>query len=51
MAKPIEPTPILEGKDAENLLKEVDSASYDPEKEKFLKECKQIFDSTNKKLY
>jgi len=46
MAKPIEPTPILEGKDAEMLLKEVAEARFDPVKEKFLKECDDIFNKT-----
>jgi len=48
MARPIEPTPILEGKDAEKLLQEVNSASYSKDKEKFLNECKEIFNKTRK---
>ncbi len=46
MAKPIEPTPILEGKDAENLLKEIASDSHDTKKEDFLKECEEVYKST-----
>lgn len=48
MAKPIEPTPILEGKDAERLLNDIASARYDKKKEEFLKECKRTFNSTIK---
>lgn len=48
MAKPIEPTPILEGENAIRLLKDVDSASYDKNKEKFLKECADIYNKTKK---
>ncbi len=50
MARPIEPTPVLEGKDAEELLKEMESAIHNSEKEEFLKECKNIFNSTQEKL-
>lgn len=46
MARLIEPTPILEGKDAEKLLKEVHSASYDQNKQKFLNECKELYSKT-----
>ena len=48
MAKPIEPTPILEGKDAENVLKELEATSHSSEKEAFLKECKKIYKSTQR---
>ena len=48
MARPIEPTPILEGEDAEQLLKEVNSTSYSKEKEKFLNECKEIYNKTQR---
>jgi hypothetical protein len=48
MAKPIEPTPVLEGKDALRLIKEVNSASYSKEKAKFLGECSDIFRKTKK---
>ena len=46
MAKPIEPTPILEGKDAERLLKEVANATFSPKKQKFLNECREIYNKT-----
>lgn len=46
MARPIEPTPILEGEDAKRLLKSVDEARFDPNKEKFLEECRQIHAKT-----
>jgi len=46
MARPIEPTPILKGKDAERLLNEVDNAAYSEKKEKFLKECVDIYKKT-----
>lgn len=48
MAKPIEPTPILEGKDAEDVLKELESVSYSAEKAAFLKKCKEIYESTQR---
>lgn len=48
MAKPIEPTPILAGKDAERLLNDVDRATYNKKKEKFLKECSDIYKQTKK---
>ncbi len=48
MAKLIEPTPVLEGKDAERLLNEISSATYNPKKQVFLDECKHIFEQTRK---
>lgn len=48
MARPIKPTPILKGKDAENLLSEVDNAIYNIKKDQFLKECSNIFNKTIK---
>ena len=48
MAKPIEPTPVLEGEDAIRLLKDVDRVSYDENKAKFLKGCVDIFNKTRK---
>ena len=48
MARPIQPTPILEGKDAERLLREVNSANYNHKKQIFLDECKKIFNQTKK---
>jgi len=46
MAKPIEPTPTLTGKDAEEVLAEIANATYSEQKEKFLKECKEAYEST-----
>lgn len=50
MAKPIEPTPILRGKDAEDFLKDVAKAEakHDQKKEKFLEKCEEIYNSTSK---
>jgi len=48
MAKPIEPTPILENEDAEAVLKELESTSHSAEKAAFLKKCKEIYDSTQR---
>ena len=48
MARPIEPTPILEGKDAERLLREINTARYSPKKQAFLDECRKIFNQTKK---
>ncbi len=48
MAKPIEPTPVLEGKDAERLVKEMASVTYSKEKQKFLEECRDIFKKTKR---
>jgi hypothetical protein len=44
MAKPIAPTPVLEGEDAELLLKEIGSQIPDSKKAQFLKECASVFD-------
>ncbi len=46
MARPIEPTPILEGNDARRLLDEINSVNYNKNKQKFLEECKQIYART-----
>jgi hypothetical protein len=45
MAKPIEPTPILEGKDAERFLQSMVSEQTDPDPKrlKFLEEAKESF--------
>ncbi|MBI2652856.1 hypothetical protein HYX00_05300 [Candidatus Woesearchaeota archaeon] len=48
MARPIEPTPVLEGKDAEKLIKEVNSASYNEDKQKFLDECRDTYKKTKR---
>lgn len=43
MAKPIEPTPLLKGKDADRLLKSVREPINDPEKAKLLKACDKVY--------
>ncbi len=48
MARPIEPTPILEGEDAIRLLRDANSVNYDQSKEKFLRECAETFNKTKK---
>lgn len=48
MAKPIEPTPVLEGKNAELVLKELENTNHDSKKEKFLKECVNTYNSTKR---
>ena len=46
MARPIQPTPILEGEDAERLLKEIATATFSEKKQKFLDECREIYAQT-----
>lgn len=46
MARPIQPTPILEGEDARKVLEQMNSVSYSKEKQKFLDECKAIYRKT-----
>ena len=48
MAKPIEPTPTLSGKDALSILSEIENPIYNEKKEAFLKECKDNFNKTQK---
>ncbi|MBI5002287.1 hypothetical protein HZC31_02795 [Candidatus Woesearchaeota archaeon] len=48
MARPIEPTPVLEGKDAERLLEEVANATFSQKKKTFLDECMAIYAQTKK---
>jgi len=48
MARPIAPTPILEGEDARILLREVANATFSQKKQKFLNECKEIYSRTKK---
>jgi hypothetical protein len=50
MAKPIEPTPILEGEDKSKFLSDLSSLKYDEKKEKFLKECDEIFSKINNQI-
>ncbi|MFH0876061.1 MAG: hypothetical protein V1859_09055 [archaeon] len=49
MARPINPTPILCGADAEKFIKETDSVRYSSEKEKLLKECDRIYKEIKQK--
>jgi hypothetical protein len=49
MAKPIEPTPVLKGKDAKRLLKSVSERIHDPEKEKFLRACDDTYQKLSQK--
>lgn len=48
MARPIEPTPILKGKDAQKLLDEISSATYSEGKQRFLEECLNIYRKTKR---
>jgi len=48
MARPIEPTPTLYGEDAKRLLKSVENLRYSAKKEKFLKECDEVFKKVQK---
>lgn len=52
MAKPIEPTPILGGKDAENFERElkITEAKHDPSKEEFLNKCKEVYKETKRRV-
>lgn len=47
MARPIEPTPVLKGKDAKNLLRSL-NVEATPEKQKLLKECARIYETVSK---
>lgn len=49
VAKPIAPTPVLEGKDAQLFLEQLekDRTVPNPEKVKFLKECMETYKSLN----
>lgn len=48
MAKPIEPTPILEGEDKRKFLESIQNISHDSKKEAFLKECDSAFEKVKK---
>lgn len=50
MAKPINPTPTLEGEDMERFIKEVDSNRYNSKKEKILKECHSVYKKVQKDI-
>lgn len=43
MAKPIEPTPVLQGADAERFVRETFGAKYSAERERLNEEAKRIF--------
>ena len=42
MAKPIEPTPVLEGKDAERFYRSLKNAKYSQEKEAQLEHARNV---------
>jgi len=46
MARPIEPTPILEGKDAKKVIELMNKVVYSKKKQKFLDECRRIYKKT-----
>ena len=48
VAKPIEPTPVLKGKDAEAFLEAVTSAKFSESKEKLLKESDEVYEKYTK---
>ncbi|MBU0627576.1 MAG: hypothetical protein KKC75_00160 [Nanoarchaeota archaeon] len=50
MARPINPTPVLCGKDKEIFLKDLENTSHDSRKESFLKECDRIFNEVKKDI-
>lgn len=44
MAKPIEPTPIFDGKAAEQLLRDIEeNVNHDAKKERHFEDCRKIF--------
>lgn len=43
VAKPIEPTPVLKGRDAKRLLKRAASPDCSPEKKQYLAECSAAY--------
>ena len=49
MARPIQPTPILEGKDARKVLDLMNRATYSKKKQRFLDECREIYRKTTMK--
>jgi hypothetical protein len=48
MARPIEPTPILSGDDAKRFMKSIENLRYSSKKEKFLRECDEVYRSVKK---
>jgi len=51
MAKPIEPTPTLKGKDAERFYESIEEAQYDPSKDKQLEEARGVYKAVRKKWH
>ena len=49
MARPLQPTPILEGKDARKVLDLMNRATYSKKKQRFLDECREIYRKTTMK--
>ena len=49
MAKPIEPTPVLKGKDAKRLLKNITRPVSDPKKATFLASCDATYQALARK--
>jgi len=49
MAYPIEETPVLEGEFADAVIEEVCNPKKDIAKERFLKECSELFKHNQKK--
>ena len=43
MAKPINPTPMLEGKDKELFIRDINSLKYSQYKEDYLNECRNVY--------
>lgn len=48
MAKPIQPTPTLEGEDAEALIKELLHPTTNKEHEAFLSKCREAYKITQR---
>ena len=48
MARPIAPTPILQGEDAKKVIEQMNRVTYSEEKKKFLDECRQVYKMTIK---
>lgn len=43
MARPIEPTPTLKGKDAKRFYESIDKAQHDPKKERQIEEARRVY--------
>lgn len=48
MAKPIEPTPILRGKDADRFYKSLENEKYSPAKEAQLERARDAYNKARK---